>query len=64
MLATVIDKVGTDRKAIRDGLANLKDYNSVVYGKISFNAERRLADMQFNRLVIKDGKFVLWKPGA
>ena len=32
ILANVIEKVGTDRKAIRDGLAGLKDYPSLVYG--------------------------------
>ena len=64
ILAFVIDKVGTDRKAIRDGLAALKDYPSIVYGKLSFNDERRIADFQENKLVVKGGKFVLWQPGA
>jgi branched-chain amino acid transport system substrate-binding protein len=63
ILAHVIDKVGTDRKAIRDGLAALKDYPSIVYGKLSFNDERRIADFTENKLVVKGGKFVLWQPG-
>ena len=47
-----------------DGLAALKDYPSIVYGKLSFNDERRIADFQENKLVVKGGKFVLWQPGA
>ena len=61
ILANVIEKVGTDRKAIRDGLASLKDYPSLVYGDLSFSEERRADIKEFNRLVVKDGQFVLWK---
>jgi branched-chain amino acid transport system substrate-binding protein len=64
ILAHVIGQVGTDRKAIRDALAGLKDYPSVVYGKLSFNDERRIANFEENKLVVKGGKFVLWQPGA
>jgi branched-chain amino acid transport system substrate-binding protein len=63
ILAHVIDKVGTDRKAIRDGLAGLKEYNSLIYGKIGFNEDRRFTILEENRLVVKGGKFVLWQPG-
>ena len=61
ILATVIDRVGTDRKAIRDGLASLKDYPSLVYGTLSFNDQRRATIKEFNRLTVKDGQFVIWK---
>jgi branched-chain amino acid transport system substrate-binding protein len=61
ILANVIEKVGTDRKAIRDGLAGLKDYPSLVYGTLSFNDQRRAEIKEFNRLQVKDGQFVLWK---
>jgi branched-chain amino acid transport system substrate-binding protein len=63
ILAYVIGQVGTDRKAIRDGLANLKDYPSVVYGKLSFNDERRLANFDEYKIVVKGGKFVQWQAG-
>jgi branched-chain amino acid transport system substrate-binding protein len=63
ILKNVIEKVGTDRKAIRDGLANLKDYDSVVYGKIGFNDQRRFTITELNKMVVKGGKFVLWQPG-
>jgi branched-chain amino acid transport system substrate-binding protein len=61
ILSNVIEKVGTDRKAIRDGLAGLKDYPSLVYGTMSFNSERRAEIKEFNRLEVKGGQFVLWK---
>ncbi|MFN8633266.1 MAG: ABC transporter substrate-binding protein [Chloroflexota bacterium] len=61
ILANVIEKVGTDRKAIRDGLAGLKDYPSLVYGNLSFDANRRAEIKEFNRLQVKGGQFVLWK---
>ena len=35
VLANVIDKVGTDRKAIRDGMASLKDSPSIVLATIA-----------------------------
>jgi branched-chain amino acid transport system substrate-binding protein len=61
ILSNVIEKVGTDRKAIRDGLAGLKDYPSLVYGTLSFNSDRRAEIKEFNRLTVKGGQFVLWK---
>jgi branched-chain amino acid transport system substrate-binding protein len=61
ILANVIDKVGTDRKAIRDGLAGLKDYPSLVYGTLSFNDQRRATIKEFNRLIVKGGQFTLWQ---
>jgi branched-chain amino acid transport system substrate-binding protein len=62
ILAHVIEDKGTDRKAIRDGLAGLKDYPSVVYGTISFNDQRRITIKDENRLVVRGGQFVLWQP--
>jgi branched-chain amino acid transport system substrate-binding protein len=61
LIAAAIELGGPDRKAIRDALAQLKDVPSVVYGTVSFNPEtRRVEDPQDARLVIHDGKFVLW----
>ncbi len=63
VLAHVIDKVGTDRKAIRDGLAGLKDFSSLTYGTLTFSDERRLAVTEYNRLVVKGGQFTIWRQG-
>jgi len=68
LLAAVIDKYGPDRKAIRDGLAEIKDVPSVIYGKATFDPQtRRVAGARAVYLVIKDGAFALWdgkKPSA
>jgi branched-chain amino acid transport system substrate-binding protein len=61
LLAAVIDKYGVDRTAIRDGLAEIKDVPSVIYGKASFDTQtRRVAGARAVYLVVKDGQFVLW----
>ena len=41
MLGAVMNKYGTDRKAIRDGLAAIKDVPSVIFGKATFDPETR-----------------------
>jgi branched-chain amino acid transport system substrate-binding protein len=68
LLAAVIDKYGLDRTAIRDGLAEIKDVPSVIYGKASFDPQtRRVAGARAVYLVVKSGQFVLWdgkKPSA
>jgi len=61
----VISQYGADRKAIRDGLATIKDVPSVVFGPVSFNLEaRRFFGSRSVRLIVKDGKFGLWDPAS
>ncbi|MGO8797459.1 MAG: ABC transporter substrate-binding protein [Roseiarcus sp.] len=68
LLADVIDKYGVDRTAIRDGLAEIKDVPSVIYGKATFDPQtRRVAGARAVYLLVKGGQFVLWdgkKPNA
>jgi branched-chain amino acid transport system substrate-binding protein len=68
LLAAVIDKYGIDRTAIRDGLAEIKDVPSVIYGKATFDKQtRRVAGARAVYLVVKNGVFTLWdgkKPSA
>jgi branched-chain amino acid transport system substrate-binding protein len=68
LLAAVIDKYGPDRTAIRDGLAEIKDVPSVIFGKATFDPQtRRVAGARAIYLVVKDGQFTLWdgkKPGG
>jgi branched-chain amino acid transport system substrate-binding protein len=68
LLAAVIDKYGLDRTAIRDGLAEIKDVPSVIYGKASFDPQtRRVAGARAVYLIVQNGQFVLWdgkKPSA
>jgi len=61
LLADVIDTFGADRKAIHDGLSQIKDVPSVIYGKATFDpTTRRVAGARAVYLVVKNGQFVLW----
>ena len=61
LFAHVFDQFGTDRAAIRDGLAKVKDVPSVIFGKATFDPEtRRVAGARAVYLVVKDGKFAPW----
>ena len=61
LLATVMNKYGTDRKAIHDGLGEIKDVPSVIFGKATFDPQtRRVAGGVPAYLIVKDGKFVVW----
>ncbi len=68
LLADVMNKYGTDRKQIHDGLAEIKDVPSVIYGKASFDPQtRRVAGAEAVYLVVKNGAFAVWdgkKPGG
>ncbi|WP_395453327.1 ABC transporter substrate-binding protein (plasmid) [Azospirillum melinis] len=62
LLATVIRQSGTDRSAVRDGLATVKDAPSVVYGTVRFDPQTRRVDKPLStRLVVKNGAFALWE---
>jgi branched-chain amino acid transport system substrate-binding protein len=58
LLAFVIERVGTDRKAIRDEMAKVRDFPGVT-GKITFT-ERRDVVKEYRQLIIKNGDFVLY----
>ena len=61
LMSQVFDKFGTDRAAIRDGLAKITDVPSVIFGKATFDPQtRRVAGARAVYLVVKDGKFTPW----
>lgn len=61
LLADVMNKYGTDRKEIRDGLEHIKDVPSVIFGKATFDPQtRRVAGGEATYLQVKDGKFQVW----
>jgi branched-chain amino acid transport system substrate-binding protein len=61
LMSEVIKQYGTDRKAIRDGLASIKDVPNVIYGKVTFDPQtRRVLGAKTINLVVKSGKFALW----
>ncbi len=64
LLAGVMRQFGTDRKAIKDGLAKIKDVPSVVYGKVTFDTEtRRVANPLVSRIEVKNGKWAAYEGG-
>jgi branched-chain amino acid transport system substrate-binding protein len=61
LLASVMNTYGTDRKEIHDGLGQIKDVPSVIFGKATFDPQtRRVAGGEATYLQVKDGKFALW----
>ena len=61
LAAAVIELGGTDRKAIRDAFAKVKDVPSVIYGKVTFNpTTRHVDDFLGARLIVKGGKLLAW----
>ena len=61
MLATVMRHSGTDRKAIRDGLAAARDVPSVIFGQATFDpTTRRVTGGTPAFLVARNGAFVTW----
>jgi branched-chain amino acid transport system substrate-binding protein len=68
LLADVMNKYGLERKQIHDGLAEIKDVPSVIYGKATFDPKtRRPAGARAVYLVVKNGVFAIWdgkKPGG
>nr|GAJ33289.1 leucine-, isoleucine-, valine-, threonine-, and alanine-binding protein precursor [Bradyrhizobium sp. DOA9] len=61
MAAAVVKIGGTDRRAIRDAFAKVKDVSSVIYGKATFDLESRRVKGAMNaELVVRKGQFALW----
>ncbi len=59
--ATVARQYGTTRQAIHDGLSEVRDIPSVVFGAVQFDpATRRVRHPASIDLVVRDGRFVVW----
>jgi branched-chain amino acid transport system substrate-binding protein len=58
LLAHAIEQAGTDREAIRDALAKVKDFPSVT-GKITFSEHGDIVK-EYRKMIVKDGKFQLY----
>lgn len=60
IFARVIEKAGTDQKAIRDGLAKISYTGGISSPIIEFDNEGDLKQAEFEVKVIRDGKSVIW----
>jgi len=59
--AAVLRLAGTDRRAIRDAFAKVKDVPSVIFGAATFDPQtRRVLGAKNVDLVVRDGKFAVW----
>lgn len=58
LLAHAIQQAGTDRKAIRDALAQIKDFPGVT-GRITFSKAGDVVK-EYRKMYVKDGKFQLY----
>ena len=59
--AAVLRIDATDRKAIRDAFAKVKDVPSVIFGTVTFDsASRRVKGAMNAELVVRKGQFAIW----
>lgn len=60
MLMDTIEKVGPNRKKVRDALNTTKDANTMI-GKVTFDDHRQNVVSLISKYVVQDGKWVLWE---
>jgi branched-chain amino acid transport system substrate-binding protein len=60
LVMDAIEKVGPDRRKVRDELNRTRDYQSVV-GTITFDDHRQNAVPLITRFVVQDGQWVVWE---
>ena len=62
---TVMRQFGATRQAIHDGLAQVRDVPSVLFGSVTFDpATRRVSHPSSVDLVVRDGQFEVWRKPA
>ena len=65
LASTLVNRYGTTRAAIREGIAQVRDVPSVIYGRMQFDGTtRRVLGARYKRLVVRDGRFILWAEGT
>jgi branched-chain amino acid transport system substrate-binding protein len=61
MAAAVLKIGGTDRKAIKEAFAKVKDVPTVIFGSATFDVETRRVKGAMNaELVVRKGQFTIW----
>lgn len=60
LILDTIERVGPDRKKVRDALNKVKDVDSIV-GKITFDDHGQNTVAAITKYVVQDGKWVVWE---
>lgn len=60
LVIDAVERVGPDRKKVRNELNKTRDYDSVI-GKISFDDHRQNSVPLITRFVVQDGKWMVWE---
>ena len=60
ILDAAIKNGGATRQGIHAGSAKIKDISSVIHGKLTFDADRRVTHPQQTRIVAKNKQFAAW----
>lgn len=60
MLMDTIDKVGPNRKKVRESLNQTNNANTMI-GKVTFDEHRQNVIPLISKYVVQDGKWVLWE---
>ena len=61
LLATVMRQFGATRAGVHDGLKQVRDVPSVLFGRVQFDPEtRRVRHPASIDLVVKNGAFAVW----
>ena len=60
LVIDAIEKVGPDRKKVRDELNATRGHQSIV-GEVTFDDHRQNAVPLITRLIVQDGKWIVWE---
>ncbi len=60
LIMDTIEKVGPNRKKVRDALNQTKDVDTII-GKVTFDGHRQNIIPLISKYVVQDGKWVLWE---
>ena len=58
-----VEKVGPDRKKVRDVLNNTKDVDTIV-GKVTFDDHRQNIVPLITKYVVENGAWVVWEDSS
>jgi len=61
LVQSLCDQFGPTREGIHEGLGQIRDVPSIIFGKVQFSTEtRRVAAATYTYLQVVNGKFTLW----